>query len=68
MDFDRSYADYVDGDGVKQIQALEQETGKLLLAYYTPPVAADLTDEQLKKLQALEQKLCVRLVAYEKHQ
>lgn len=68
MDFDRTYSDYLDDAGIKEIQALEKETGKLLLAYYTPPAAADLTDEELKKIQDLEKKLCVRLVAYERYQ
>ena len=67
MDFDRAYADYIDEKGVAEIQALEKETGKRLLAYYTPPAAANLTDEQLNKIKALENKLCVRLVAYETH-
>lgn len=67
MDFDHAYADYVDDAGVKEIKALEEETGKLMLAYYTPPEPAELKDEQLEKIQALEKKLCVRLVAYERH-
>jgi hypothetical protein len=65
MDFDHTYADYLDENAIKQIQALESETGKRLLAYYTPPEAARLSDTQLKKIKALEEKLCVRLVAYE---
>ena len=67
MNFDYSYADYVDEKGVAEIQALEKDLGKTLLAYYTPPVASNLTGEQLKKIQDLEKKLCVRLVAYEMH-
>ncbi|MDJ0831466.1 MAG: hypothetical protein QNI92_16555 [Desulfobacterales bacterium] len=67
MDWENTYADYVKKDGVKSIQALEKETGKLILAYPTPPVAADLTPEQMKKIRKLEKKLCVRLVAYESH-
>jgi hypothetical protein len=66
MDFDHTYADYLEDRAVQELQALEKETGKLLLAYYTPPVAADLTDEQLEKIQELEKKLCVRVVAYER--
>ena len=65
MDFDHTYADYLDEKAVGEIQALESETGKRILAYYTPPVSAALTEEQLAKLQALEKRLCVRLVAYE---
>jgi nitrate reductase NapAB chaperone NapD len=67
MDFDQTYADYLDDTAVAEIQALEQETGKLILAYYTPPVPADLSQEQLEKLQNIENRLCVRLVAYETH-
>ena len=67
MDFDHTYADYLDKSAIGAIQALENETGKRILAYYTPPASADLTDEQLEKLQALEKKLCVRMVAYESH-
>ena len=67
MNFDQSYADYLDSKAIGDIQALEKETGKRLLAYYSPPASANLTGEQLKKLQSLEQKLCVRLVAYETH-
>ena len=68
MDFDHAYADYMDEKSVKEIQALENETGKLMLAYYTPPEPADLKDEHIKKIQELEKKLCVRLVAYERPQ
>ncbi len=67
MDFDHTYADYLDSKGIAEIQAFENETGKRLLAYYTPPASANLSDEELKKLKALEKKLCVRLVAYEAH-
>ena len=67
MDFDRTYADYVDDEGVDQIKALEKELGKTLLAYYTPPEPANLSDSQLKKIEELEKTLCVRLVAYETH-
>ena len=67
MDFDHKYADYLDEAAIGEIQALESETGKRILAYYTPPASANLNDEQLRKLQTLEKKLCVRLVAYEAH-
>lgn len=67
MDFDYKYADYIDESGVAEIQKLETETGKTILAYYTPPVASDLPKEQLDKIRALEKKLCVRLVAYDTH-
>jgi len=67
MDFDRAYADYLSEDNVKEIQKLEEDTGTRILAYYTPPAPADLGDETLEKIKALEQKLCVRLVAYQTH-
>lgn len=67
MKLDYNYADYVDEKGLAEIQALEKELGKTLLAFYTPPVASDLADEQLKRIRDLEKKLCVRLVAYEMH-
>lgn len=67
MDFDRTYADYLDEKAIGEIQSLEKETGKRIMAYYSPPASANLTDEQLKKVQALEKKLCVRLVAYDSH-
>jgi len=68
MDFNHTYADYVDEAGVKEIQALENETGNQMLAYYAPPEPADLPDEYLKRIQNLEKKLCIRLVAYKRHQ
>lgn len=67
MDFDHTYADYLDDKAVGDIQALEQETGKRILAFYSPPITADLSKEQIEKLQKLEEKLCVRLVAYDTH-
>lgn len=67
MDFDRTYADYVDEKGVSEIQALEKQIGKRLLAFYTPPEAASLTEDEKEKIQALEKKLCVRIVAYQPH-
>ena len=67
MNLENTYANYVDDDGVAKIQALERETGTRLMAYATPSVAADLTAEQLKKIEELEKKLCVRLVAYKTH-
>lgn len=66
MDFDHSYADYVTEEGVVEIQALEKELGKCIMAYPTPPEPAALAPELVAKVRALEKKLCVRLVAYEK--
>ncbi|MGB3210063.1 MAG: hypothetical protein WBB19_05085 [Desulforhopalus sp.] len=65
MDFDRDYANYVSDKGVAEIQALEKETGKRIMAYPTPPEPAALSPEMKAKIEALEKKLCVRLVAYE---
>ena len=67
MDFDHIYADYLNDEEIKAISELEKESGKRILAYYTPPAAANLNDDTLAKIQDLEKKLCVRLVAYENH-
>ena len=67
MKLDNTYADYLDKDAIGAIEALEKETGTRILAYYTPPVPAHLTETQLKKIEDLEKKLCVRLVAYKHH-
>lgn len=67
MDFDHTYADYLDDKAIGEIQSLEKETGKRILAYYTPPDAANLSNDDLKKIKDLEKRLCVRLVAYESH-
>ena len=65
MDFDHAYADYLDSNAVSEIESLEKETGKKILAYYNPPDAANLSNDHLKKIKDLENRLCVRLVAYE---
>ena len=67
MDFDHEYAAYVNEDGVKAIQELEKETGTTILAFPTPPEAAQLSKEHLEKIKKLEKKLCVRLIAYDTH-
>ena len=67
MNIENTYANYVDDAAVKKIQALEKETGMLIMAYTTPYMAANLSSEQLEKIEALEQELCVRLVAYKSH-
>lgn len=67
MDFDNTYADYLDTKAIEELEALEKETGKRIMAFYSPPANANLSGEQLAKLQTLEKKLCVRLVAYEAH-
>lgn len=67
MDFDRTFADYLDDKAVDQIQTLEKETGMRILAFSSPPATAKLSEKHLEKLKKLEEQLCVRLVAYETH-
>ena len=67
MDFDKEYANYVDDAGVSEIQALEKETGSVILAFTERPVPAELPKSQLDKIRELEKKLCVRLLAYQTH-
>ena len=67
MKVEDTYANYIDEADVSEIQALEKETGTLIMAYSTPSVAAELSSDQLKKIEELENKLCVRLVAYKTH-
>ena len=67
MKIENKYADYLDNDSIGAIEALEKETGTRILAYYTPPAPANLTDKQVNKIKKLEKKLCVRLVAYSSH-
>ena len=67
MNLEHTYANYVNEEGVTKIQDLEKETGTLIMAYATPGVPADLSTEQLNKIEELEKKLCVRLVAYKTH-
>ena len=64
MNLEHTYANYVDEKGVSKIQALEKETGTLIMAFATPSIPADLSAEQLNQIEALEKELCVRLVAY----
>ena len=67
MKVEHTYANYLDNDGVAAIQALEKDTDTLIMAYATPSVQANLSPEQLKTIEELEEKLCVRLVAYKSH-
>ena len=67
MNWDYNHANYVDERGAKEIQELENKIGKTILAYPTSPVPAKLREEDKEKIESLEKKLCVRLVAYEKH-
>jgi len=68
MDFDHTYADYLSDEDIQAITELEKKIGKRLLAYYTPPAAANLNEDVLVKIKDLEKKLCVRLVAYDSHE
>ena len=67
MDIEKTYANYLDADGINAIQALEKESNTLIMAYTTPFVPASVPPETLEKIKALEEKLCVRLVAYQGH-
>ena len=67
MDWNHDYANYVDQDGIKAIQDLEKETDTVIMAYPTPPAPASIDKATKQKIEALEKKLCVRLVAYERH-
>ena len=67
MKLEHTYANYLDSDGVNAIQSLEKDTDTLIMAYATPSVPAKLSSGQLKKIEELEEKLCVRLVAYKTH-
>ena len=67
MNIEHTYANYVNDEGVEKIKALEKDTDTLIMAYSTPYVSADLTPEQLSKIEELEKELCVRLVAYKTH-
>ncbi len=67
MNWNHDYATYLDEAGIKAIQELEKETGTVIMAYPTPPAPASLDKTKKQKIEALEKKLCVRLVAYEAH-
>lgn len=67
MNLEHTYANYLDDKGVDQIQSLENELGMRVMAYATPSVPGNLSAEQLKRIEELEKKLCVRLVAYQNH-
>ncbi len=67
MNLEHTYANYIDDKDAAKIQALEKETGTRIMAYATPSVTAELSPEQLKKIEELEKKLCVRLVSYKTH-
>ncbi len=54
----------LDESALKSIQNLEKETGKSLLSFSCQDIkAADLSDDVLTKIQQLEKKLSISLVA-----
>ncbi len=58
------YAKLTEGE-LQKIRQLESELKDIcLLAVEKPPALAQLSDEQLAKVRALEKELGVRLVAY----
>ena len=67
MLLEETYANYVDEEGVAQIQKLEKKFGMRIMAYTSPSIPGDLSAEQIKEVEELEKKLCVRLVAYKNH-
>ncbi len=54
----------LDDAGLQKVQALEQQTGALILVMERVHPLANLNEEQIKKIQALEQELGVILIAY----
>lgn len=55
----------LDKEHVEKIIALEQATGKHIMAFEDGPQFATLTAEQLAEVQALEDQLGVILIVYE---
>ena len=55
----------LDKDAVTRIEALEQETGKHIMAFDEPLSFAMLSRDQLNRIQALEQELGVTLIVYD---
>ena len=53
-------------DEVTKIRALEALTGKHIMAFESGPPFADLSEEHLAQVQALEEELEVLLLVYEK--
>ncbi len=49
---------------LQDVRDLEEKHGIVLLAYEKPPEPADLTQDQLIKIQELEQTMGCRLIAY----
>ena len=56
---------HLDETAVAKIQALEEETGKHIMAFASGPPFAHLSPEHLMKVQALEKELGALLLVYE---
>jgi hypothetical protein len=56
----------LDEASLKRIQQMEEAMGTLILALEPQIPLAELTDEQVEKLNVLEQELGVVLIAYQK--
>jgi hypothetical protein len=55
----------LDDPGLKKIQQMEESMGTLIIALEPHIPLAELTEEQVEKLCALEQELGVVLIAYQ---
>ena len=55
----------LDEAGIKRIHQMEESFGTLIVALEPHVPLAELSDEQVKKLQAVEQDLGVVLIAYQ---
>lgn len=53
------------GDALDKVQELENELGKVVVAYQPTPRLAHLSPEQLQRMQQLEVELGIVLLAYE---
>jgi hypothetical protein len=55
----------LDYDGLKKLTTLEEQMGTLILAVEPVYPLAKLSDEQIKRIQALEEELNVVLLAFQ---
>ena len=56
---------HLDETAVVKVRALEDATGKHIMAFQSGPPFADLSKEHLEQVQELEEKLGVTLLVYE---
>ncbi len=56
---------HLDETAVAKLRALEEASGKHIMAFQHGPAFAQLSDEHLDKVQALEKELGVVLLVYE---